>query len=426
MPHPVGTKRTLAVFILAFVSAALPAHSGQKLPGFIVGESISIGTEMAIQSAVYGRSRTVLVSVPEGYADGEKRYAVIYLTDASVKRLGLLRAIVDIMAGSQKIPDMIIVGIVQVDRNEELTPGGLPGIGSEASGSESPPLRKGDRLLGFMKHELIPTIESRYRTLPSRIYVGHSRGGLFGVYCLLKDPALFNAQIDVDPSIWWNDGALIAALGAFLKGNPDVVHSLVVSETREMERENGAYFVALKKVLEGGTNPFFRYGFMELAPAESHDSSVLPTLVHGLQVIFKDYSELDFETLTLDGFRAHFAKPILGAVYDLTEEMIDGFGQKKLMLKKYADAVAAFTENAQLHPNSAGAFYRLGEAYFRMEMLPESLLNLEKAVELGTRQHDPKLRTYISNRNTVRDLLGKKESPWPALAPAQPRSGVSP
>ncbi len=403
-----GIKKILAVFIPAFVSAAVPALSWQKLPGFTFGERISIGTEMTIQSAVYDMSRTILVSVPEGYADDEKRYPVIYLTDASVKRLGLLRGIADILADDQKIPNMIIVGIVQADRNEELTPGGVHGIGSDASGSESRPLRNGDLLLGFMKHELIPTIESRYRTLPSRIYVGHSRGGLFGLYCLLKDPALFNAQIDVDPSLWWNDGALVAALGAFLNKNPDVVNSLVISETREMERENGTHFAALKKVMEDRTNSLFRYDFMELPPAESHNSSVLPTLVRGLQVIFKDYSELDFETMTLDGFRAHFAKPILGAVYELTEEMIDGFGQKKLKLKKYDDAVAAFAENAELFPDSAGAFYRLGEAYFRMEKLPESLLNLEKAVELGTRKHDPKLRTYISSRNTVRDLLRKK------------------
>ena len=408
MLHLTGIKKILAVFISAFVSAAVTALSGQKLPGFTFGEWISIGTEMVIQSAVYDMNRTVLVSVPERYADDEKRYPVIYLADASVKRLGLLRGIADILADDQKIPNMIIVGIVQVDRNEELTPGGVPGIGSDASGSESRPLRNGDRLLGFLKHELIPIIESRYRTLPSRIYVGHSRGGLFGVYCLLKDPALFNAQIDVDPSLWWNDGALVAALGAFLKKNPDVVNSLVISETREMERENGAHFAALKKVMENRTNPFFRYDFMELPPAESHDSSVIPTLVRGLQVIFKDYSELDFETMTLDGFRAHFAKPILGVVYELTEEMIDCFGQKKLMLKKYDDAVAAFTENTKLHPDSADTFYRLGDAYFRMEKLSESLLNLEKAVELGTRKHDPKLRTYISNRNTVRDLLRKK------------------
>jgi hypothetical protein len=43
-----------------------------------------------------------------------------------------------------------------------------------------------------------------------------------------------------------------------------------------------------------------------------------------------------------------------------------------------------------------------------MEKLPESLLNLEKAVELGTSKHDPRLKTYISNRNIVGKLLEKK------------------
>ena len=408
MLHQTRTKRILVLFFLAFVSTAVPACSRQKLPKFTFVERISIGTEMTIHSTVCGMNRTVLVSVPEGYAENEKRHPVIYLTDASVKRLSLLRGIVDILADDHKIPNLIIVGIVHADRNEELTPGGIPGIGPDGSSSDSRPLRNGDRLLGFMKQELIPIIEARYRTLPSRIYVGHSRGGLFGVYCLLKDPALFNAQIDADPSLWWNDGALVTALGAFLIKNPDVVNSLVISVTSEMEQENGEHFAALEKIMKDRANPFFRYEFMELPSTESHTSSVLPTLVRGLQVIFKDYSELDFETMTFEDFRTNFAKPIQGAVFEMTEERIDGFGQRKLKLKKYDDAVAAFAENIKLFPDSAGAFYRLGEAYFRMEKLRESLLNLEKAVELGTRKRDPRLRTYISNRNTVKDLLGKK------------------
>jgi len=393
MTKKVMIRESLGWTVLFLIQIFSFVFAQEKAPEFSLGNPLSFGQEMTIQSEVFNQNRTVLISLPAEYANKENRYPVVYLTDGSVKRLCLLRSVVDLLADDNKMPNAILVGIVHGNRNNELTPA--------KSDGESP-------LLRFMRQELFSVIESTFRTMPSRIYVGHSRGGLFGVYCLLHDPEMFAAQIDVDPSLWWNDGELVNSLATFLKKNPDFENSLFVSETREMQSENGEHFDRLNEVMRRKSNPLFTYGFLELPPAESHNSAILPALYEGLQEIFKDFYRLDYEKITFDDFQKHYSRPILSAVYNLTEGKINDFAYRKLRLKQYAEAINAFKENTLRFPDSANAFYCLGDAYFRADRLRESLASLDKAVELAKKNRDEKLARYISDRDKVKEMLEKK------------------
>ena len=51
-------------------------------------------------------------------------------------------------------------------------------------------------------------IDAQYRTVPVRILVGHSLGGLFALYALGTHPDLFRIVVALSPPMWWNDGAL--------------------------------------------------------------------------------------------------------------------------------------------------------------------------------------------------------------------------
>ena len=53
----------------------------------------------------------------------------------------------------------------------------------------------------FMKNELIPYIETHYRTDPYRIFSGHSLGGLCVLYAFIHEPELFNAYIGISSSV---------------------------------------------------------------------------------------------------------------------------------------------------------------------------------------------------------------------------------
>ncbi|MFN2178811.1 MAG: alpha/beta hydrolase [Candidatus Promineifilaceae bacterium] len=62
-----------------------------------------------------------------------------------------------------------------------------------------------DNFLEFIRKELKPFIQANYRIDSKDASVlGHSFGGLFALYALLKAPDTFNRYIISSPSIWWN------------------------------------------------------------------------------------------------------------------------------------------------------------------------------------------------------------------------------
>ena len=61
----------------------------------------------------------------------------------------------------------------------------------------------------FLKTELFPVVNTRYRTTAERAIMGESLAGFFTVETFFLEPDLFDTYIAFDPSLWWNDGDLV-------------------------------------------------------------------------------------------------------------------------------------------------------------------------------------------------------------------------
>src|SRR5258708_22961042 len=142
------------------------------------------------------------------------RYQVICLLDAAANfkplagMMEFLSAGID--DGSVEIPEMIIVAIDNTDRTRDLTPTHtlrMPGSDKEESYLQSS--GGGDHFIRFLEKELIPHIDTNYRTANYRILIGHSFGGLTAINIFLHHTALFNAYIAIDPSLWWDQQYLL-------------------------------------------------------------------------------------------------------------------------------------------------------------------------------------------------------------------------
>lgn len=97
-----------------------------------------------------------------------------------------------LMARIGVMPEVIVVGIPNIDgkvRQRDYTP---PGMRQDIDDSDSPEGRA-DKFFAFMSTEIIPEIDKNYRTSPSRMLSGNLRGGLFVTYALTVDPSLFEA-----------------------------------------------------------------------------------------------------------------------------------------------------------------------------------------------------------------------------------------
>lgn len=72
-----------------------------------------------------------------------------------------------------------------------------------------------DPFIAFLVEELRPALAARYPIDPDhQSLMGHSLGGFFTLYALMKRPGAFRNYIAVSPSLWWDEHALVTEAGA--------------------------------------------------------------------------------------------------------------------------------------------------------------------------------------------------------------------
>jgi predicted alpha/beta superfamily hydrolase len=191
----------LALFGLTDVPAAAAEPSANH--------PITLGTRYTLPSTVLGDTRELNVWLPPGYDASNQRYPVVYLLDGAVEQdfvhiagLGSLASL------SWTFGPFIVVGIQTRDRKAELTERPVDPRYIAAF----PKSGGANRFRRYLRQEVIPLVESRYRTSGKRALMGESLAGLFVVDTLLAEPALFNDYIAISPSLWWDDRRMVRAL----------------------------------------------------------------------------------------------------------------------------------------------------------------------------------------------------------------------
>ena len=146
-----------------------------------------------------GRTHHVYVRLPEGYEEQPaRRWPVVYLLDGD-SLFPLLAPTHLFLAYDEGLPEAIVVGIAY---------GGFdPAINRRshdftAQGADTAPDQGGAAdFLRFLRSQLLPAVEGRYRADPSRrVLLGQSRGGYFVLWSALRDPDLFWGRIASNPS----------------------------------------------------------------------------------------------------------------------------------------------------------------------------------------------------------------------------------
>lgn len=138
--------------------------------------SITIATEYDLHSKVLNEELYIDVALPTGYESSDAKYPVLYLLDGT-DNLGHVIGSTEVLTRTGSIPPSIIVGINNTNRIRDFTPSSVDDV---------PYSGGGPKFLKFISSELIPYIESHYRTHPYRVLEGHSLGGLFTAYTLME------------------------------------------------------------------------------------------------------------------------------------------------------------------------------------------------------------------------------------------------
>lgn len=369
-------KTILMVTILAFLLINNYSFAQSK------GEKIVIGETVTIQSKILNEERKLYIYKPVGYEQSKEKYPVLYLLDGhsgfhhttgiiwSLRRFG-------------RIPKILVVGILNTDRNRDLTP----------TESYFPTAGGADNFLKFLKEELIPFVDKDYRTQPFRILFGVSLSGMFTIYTLLTAPDIFSAYIASSPSLWWDKrGLLKKAETVFAKPFKFKSNKLLFITVGGRDDSNArdpdnilSSTDSFCKILENKAPEGLEWHF-DIYENGDHLTTPLQSLPIVFEALYSDWQLPERITnSSIQAVQNHFKSlsEKFGYEIPIPESTYNRLGYNLMNQQKYNEAIEIFKLNVKLHPNSWNVYDSLGEAYMRAGNKELAIHNYKKSLELN-------------------------------------------
>jgi predicted alpha/beta superfamily hydrolase len=186
---------------LSLTSGAAPAAASAAAP-------LAIGDTWTIVSSALGETRRINVYSPAGVPAGTP-LPVLYMPDGGMLEDFLhVAGLLQVGAGNGTMRPFLLVGIENTQRRRDLT--GPTEVAKDRT--IAPKVGGSQAYRSFIRTELMPEVEKRYRVTQEKAIVGESLAGLFVVETLALEPDLFDTYIAIDPSLWWNGGQLAKRL----------------------------------------------------------------------------------------------------------------------------------------------------------------------------------------------------------------------
>jgi predicted alpha/beta superfamily hydrolase len=197
-------------------------------------DSVPAHDSFTVQSRALGEARPINVYLPPQYRASPRgaaeRIPVLYMPDGGLDEdFPHVVHTVDSLIAGRIIRPVIVVGVPNTERRRDLT--GPTRVRSDSA--IAPRVGGSAAFRRFLRAELVPEVERRYRTTKERAIIGESLAGLFIVETFLEDPTLFTHYIALDPSVWWNAGMLVDSAGSRLARLDKAPRTLYLATSRE-------------------------------------------------------------------------------------------------------------------------------------------------------------------------------------------------
>ncbi|MBN2346592.1 MAG: hypothetical protein JXO51_09415 [Candidatus Aminicenantes bacterium] len=300
---------------------------------------------MRIESAALNETRDVFVHLPKGYEEAEKRCPVLYVLDAEDVFTYAVGA-VDFLS-TARMPETIVVGIPNTNRERDI----WVNLEDPNSGYV--------RFIQFLKKELIPAVDARYRTQPHRTLYGFCSGAGTVFWILFHKPEMFMGYIasgtGFDPT--W---AALAAQ-AFTR-QPELKKSLFAVTEGTTPRAQG--MPLLRNVLEKSAPPKLSWK-CEVMESEEHGPVAAKGLFAGLEFIFTDWKPpLEVAAGGPEEIRAYYERLSrdYGFATGIPEQAVLSTAMSLLWQKGGKAASDTLQFIAQEYPDSPDALAVLGMA----------------------------------------------------------------
>jgi predicted alpha/beta superfamily hydrolase len=393
----------MKLFLSLLLIAAMTAVDAQT----VKNNQVIIGKTDSVSSKILNEKRTVWIYLPTGYnAAAKTRYPVVYLLDADwnfAAFSGMEYELSEVI-GNTVVPPMIIVAIPNTDRTRDLTPtNSLFGL----DGKKVDDFRTsggGEKFTSFIAKELMPHIDSAYKTAPFKMLIGHSFGGLTAMNIIINHTDMFNAYVVIDPSMWWDGRKLLNQARDVFKQKKFEGRSMFLGiantmpanmDTLQVQRDTSAVtghirsILALKNILQQNTANDLNWSY-KYYNEDSHGSVPLMAEYDGLHFLFSFYdfpkgfqSEVMNKNSKIDvraALSKHYAdiSGRMGYTVLPPEDMVNQIGYFFLQSDMPDRAFAAFDLNIKNYPDSFNVYDSMGDYYDHQK-------NKGKAIEYYTK-----------------------------------------
>jgi predicted alpha/beta superfamily hydrolase len=398
-----------SLLFLSFLFAALTA--GAQVT--VKNNQVILGKTDSVYSKIIGEKRKVWIYLPGDYNDtsyARKIYPVVYLLDGDghfSSIAGIIQQLSEVN-GNAVVPQMIIVAIPNTNRMRDLTPTQAK---TSYEGKKDPGLvvsGGGEKFTAFIQQELMPHIDSAYRTAPYKLFIGHSLGGLMVINTLINHSDMFNAYIAIDPSMWWDGKKLLTQARQVLAQKSFAGKSLYMGIANTMDegmdtlkvRKDTANaslhirsILALKDMLQRNAANGLTFGY-QYYPNDTHSSAPLITAYDGMRFLFPFYkmpagAESKIETddaFDIAAFYSNYYADIskhMGYKVLPNEGDINQNGHYYLKVHKPQKAYQFFAINIANYPKSANAYDSMGDYYADQKNKAKAIEMFTKAYQLG-------------------------------------------
>jgi predicted alpha/beta superfamily hydrolase len=266
------------------------------------------GTEMRdVRARALNRDYLVAIALPESYSSSNRRYPVVFVTDANYG-FAVVRNIAQRLHKHAGMEEMIVVGLSYAkgdsptySRRRDYTPT-VPRTQAYVSdmAGRAPAFGEADAYGRFIVADVFPMIAANYRAdMNRKAFVGHSYGSLLGLQVLLSRPATFEHYILGSPSLWYDGGVMFDREQDYAKGHRDMPASVyfgiggretLAAGKKRSRSEEDADMVADLRDFDAALKSHRYPGLttrLEVFAGEDH-ASVFPFLLtHGLRVWLK-------------------------------------------------------------------------------------------------------------------------------------------
>lgn len=378
-------------------------------------------------SKTLNEQRQFWVQLPENYnASTALTYPVVYVLDG-MSLENTLKTVYDNYWGHY-LPHMILVGISnRENRTRDLTISQIETRrGSQMNGETG----GADKFTNFIENELMPHIDTHYKTTPYRTLIGHSYAGLFTINTLLNHQHLFTNYIAIDPSLDWdNQNILHQAKTKLVSGNYKGKSLFVSLAAEQLHMQDEG--VTMDNLMDdtSGFSLFARsiVEFSELAssqpqsglsfnwkvyPEDLHGTVPLPTMRDGLVEQFKWYQfkspqkynnpETSVETLTglLEEQERIYTKHLGYKSPPMLEELFNAYGYMWMQMGSPEKSELFFKMGVKYYPESVNALDSLAEFYTSQNDVSSAVTYLKKAFELsGEAKYNESINALTKKKN---------------------------